>query len=127
MILWKDLEDIDKRLYRKPKLHSGYLIHIKKIIEKYGNIHSYIKEKIIKNRKIHLTLNKYPYDIENNVSHWIIWDLKNLTLNKYKKLVYKIFNPKYFDFIFRINKEIDRSILEIKHCHLFIKYKKRHL
>ena len=124
MILWNFLENVDNFLYRKPKLHLGYLKHTKKIIQKYGSVHLYIKEKIIKNRKIHLSLNRFPYDIEKNVSHWIIWDLEDSSLDKYKKLVYKIFNPKYYDFIFRINKEEDRSILEIKHCHLFVKCKK---
>jgi len=124
MILWGNLANTDERLYRKPKLHSGYLAHRKAIIQKYGSVHLYIKEKVIKNRNIHLTFNRFPYDIEKNVSHWIIWDLRDSSLEKYKRMVYKLFNPKYYDFIFRINKEKDRSILEIKHCHLFIKCKK---
>lgn len=120
----ENLANIDERLYRNPKLHLGYVRHTKANIQTYGSLHLYIKEKVIKNRKIHLTLNRFPYDIEKNVSHWIIWDLRDSDLEKYKRLVYKIFNPKYYDFIFRINKEKDRSILEIKHCHLFIKCKK---
>ena len=72
---------------------------------------------------IHITINKFPYDIDKSISHWIIWDLQNYNMITYRKMIYKIFNPKYYDIIFRINKKEHRSIPEIKHCHLFVKLK----
>ena len=68
MIFWKDLEDINKRLYRKPKLHSGYLIHIKKIIET-GTYHGWSTIKLSEFEKevvsIEISPENYAKAVEN--------------------------------------------------------------
>lgn len=123
MILWEELKNKNLQLYRKPKIEQKYKLFRKNIMIKYNNFYEYIIKEILQNRKIYITINKFPYDLDNSISHWIIWDLQNCNMITYKKMVYKIFNPKYYDIIFRINKKEYRSIPEIRHCHLFIKLK----
>jgi hypothetical protein len=123
MLLWNDLKNKNIKLYRKPEIQKRYDIFTKKIIKKHNNYYEYIIKEILQNRKIHITLNKFPYYLDKSISHWIIWDLVDCNMITYKKMVNKIFNPKYYDIIYRINKKEHQSIPEIKHCHLFIKMK----
>lgn len=123
MLLWDDLKSKNIRLYRKPEIEKRYHLFTKKIIKKYNNYYEYVIKEILQNRKIHITLNKFPYYLDKSISHWIIWDLIDCNMITYKKMVNKIFNPKYYDIIYRINKKEHQSIPEIKHCHLFIKMK----
>lgn len=123
MLLWEELKNRNLQLYRKPEIEKKYKLFRKNIIKKHNNFYDYIIKEVLENRKIHITINKFPYDIDKSISHWIIWDLQNCNMITYRKMVYKIFNPKYYDIIFRINKKEHRSIPEIKHCHLFVKLK----
>jgi hypothetical protein len=123
MLLWNDLKNKNIKLYRKPEIQKRYDIFTKKIIKIHNNYYEYIIKEILQNRKIHITLNKFPYDLDKSISHWIIWDLIDCNMITYRKMVNKIFNPRYYDIIYRINKKEYQSIPEIKHCHLFIKMK----
>jgi len=118
MINWNDLNNTDLLLYRKPEIEIKYL-ELKKDI----NICEYVLNNILKNKMISMNINKFPYDVDRNVIHWIIWNKRKHNIMKYKKMVYKLFNPKYYDIVFRINKLEHQSIPEINHCHLFIKNK----
>jgi len=118
MINWNDLNNTDLLLYRKPEIEIKYL-ELKKDI----NICEYVLNNILKNKMISMNINKFPYDVDRNVIHWIILNKRKHNIMKYKKMVYKLFNPKYYDIVFRINKLEHQSIPEINHCHLFIKNK----
>jgi len=122
MIYWNQLNNIDY-CYRTLNTQKKYDIFKIKIINKYGSIYKYILLKILINKKkdLHLTINKFPYDIEKNVMHFIIWDLKDNDIMKYKKFAKKYFNSKYYELKFKINKEKYKSIPEINHCHLFVR------
>lgn len=126
MMTWDQLMDINVKPYRKPIIEEEYKLFRKNKI----NTDYIINELLIdKNKDLHLTVNKYPYYIEENVLHLIIWDLNSDKNNKknisrYKKFVKKFFNLKNFDIIMRINKNEHQSIPEIKHCHLFLRFKK---
>jgi len=134
MIKWNDLDNTNNRLYRRPVIETKYLNFVKKIKKSHNNISNYVKEKVLnrcpfkymnkeKKNEIYITLNDYPYYTENNVSHWIIWDIKKHRPKKYIKILSKIFNPKIFDIKLRLNRIKDRSILDLCHTHLFIKIK----
>lgn len=127
MILWNDLGNTDTVLYRAPAIHNEYI----SFLSKTNSIKDHIINKVIGNKKgdLYLTINKYPYDTEEDVIHLIIWDLSNNNYNndeqklKYQLFAEKFFNPNYFDMIVRINKVEHRSIPDLKHCHLFLRLK----
>jgi len=123
MINWNDLNNTELLLYRKPEIEIKYLEFKQEILKKDNNICEYILDNILKNKMISMNINKFPYDVNRNVIHWIIWNKRKHNIKKYRKMVYKLFNPKYYDIIFRINKLEHQSIPEINHCHLFIKNK----
>ena len=124
---WEELKDINIVPHRKPEIEKEYLI----FRNKNKNNNDYIKTNIFidKNNELYLTTNKFPYDMEDNIIHLIIWDSKPLdndkrNKNRYRKFISKFFNIKNFDIILRINKKEHQSIPEFKHCHLFLKIKK---
>jgi hypothetical protein len=131
MMTWDDLKNLNLKPYREPEIENEYLLFKKnnKMSDHILNNVLQINKNDDENKKLYLTINKYPYHVENNVIHFIIWDLqldgRDLKKNKlkYKKFANKLFNPKYFDIIIRINNVEHQSIREIKHCHLFIKLK----
>jgi tRNA G10 N-methylase Trm11 len=126
MMTWNELKDINIKPHRKPELEKEYLI-----FRNNNKNCDYIKSSIFtdKTKELYLTTNKFPYDLEDNILHLIIWDFKpfdNEKKNKtrYRNFIKKFFNPKNFDIILRVNKPEHQSIPEFKHCHLFLKIKK---
>lgn len=133
MIKWDDLDNTNNRLYRKPAIEAKYLKFIEKIKNShYKTISNYVKNEVLNRcpfrfksnndkNHIYITINDYPYHIEKNVSHWIIWDMNGFNKKKYMRILKKIFDSRFFEIKLRINKIKDRSILDICHTHLFIK------
>jgi len=123
---WDELKDINIKPHRKPEIEEEY----KKFI-KNKQMNNYIITNVIKdkNKELFLTTNKFPYDLEDNVLHLIIWDLnfhdnENKNKIRYKSFIKNFFKLKKFDIIYRVNKKEHQSIPEIKHCHIFLKVKK---
>jgi len=134
MMTWDDLKNLNLIPYREPEIENEYTLFKQKtsMSEHIFNNVLHINQNNQNNQnnqKLFLTINKYPYHVESNVIHFIIWDLEpderdlKKNKNKYRKFASKLFNLKYFDIIIRINKIEHQSIREIKHCHLFIKQK----
>ena len=65
-------------LPRKEKVQKKYDIHKKKIgmlIDKY------ILNTILHNLKYKITINRFPYDLEKNISHHILWISRYINLS----------------------------------------------
>ena len=100
-------------LPRKEKVQKKYDIHKEKIgmlIDKY------ILNTILHNLKYKITINRFPYDIEKNISHHILWISPEYKFERNQ--VKKKFKKKKF--ICYKNKIEVRSIKTIEHYHIFI-------
>lgn len=129
MMTWDELMDDDIIPRRKPDIENKYQLFKNKINSLAANIMiNVIKDKT---KDLHLTPNDYPYDVEDDVTHYIIWDLNSepldmqSQLDKYRKYAENNFNPDIYDIIVKINKVKYQSIPEIKHCHLFTRLKNK--
>tara|TARA_B100000902_G_C27005899_1_gene762206 strand:+ start:109 stop:588 length:480 start_codon:yes stop_codon:yes gene_type:complete len=140
-------------LLRKIDVQKKY-INFKKIIkENNNNIKNYILTNFFKNNEnIIFIKNNFPYDVELNIYHYILWfnsnsihldeidKLDKLDKNNYEKNILKYI--KYFfdnkkindttinnyifsnyEFIFFENIKENKSINSIKHIHVFFKLK----
>lgn len=127
MLTWELLMDDNLVPYRKPEIRDKYELFFINNSLADNIINNVIKDKT---KDLHLTLNDYPYDVEDDVTHYIIWDLRiepldiKEQLDRYRKFAESNFNPDIYDMIIKINKIQYQSIPEIKHCHLFIRNKK---
>lgn len=128
MMTWDELMDDDIIPRRKPEVMNKYQLFMKNNSLTDNIMTNVIKDKT---KDLHLTFNDYPYDIENDVSHYIIWDLKKEQLerkeqlDRYREFAESNFNSDIYDIIVKINKIQYQSIPEIKHCHLFTRLKNK--
>ena len=104
-------------LPRKEKVQKKYDIHKEKI---GMSIDNYILDTILHNLRYKITINRFPYDLEKNISHHILWISPNYII--VKKDIENIINTffGYKKFICYKNKIEARSIKTIEHYHIFI-------
>jgi len=121
-ITWKYLKQFhfitpNIPLPRKEKVQKKYDIHKKKI---GVSIDNYILDTILHNLRYKITINRFPYDIEKNISHHILWISPNYKLVKIEieSIITNYFG--YKKFICFKNKIETRSIKTIEHYHIFI-------
>jgi hypothetical protein len=102
---------------RKEKVQKKYDIHKEKI---GMSIDNYILDTILHNLRYKITINRFPYDLEKNISHHILWIFPNHII--LKKDIENIINTffGYKKFICYKNKIEARSIKTIEHYHIFI-------
>lgn len=118
-------------LLRQKTVQDNYNNHKININVKNINIEDYIINKYFKdpNSKYYFTLNTFPYNLEDNIKHYIIWlnpiyyNDKQINFNNIKHIdfIKSIINVPYDDFIFFENNIQHRSVLGIRHIHVFIK------
>lgn len=121
---WKTLTEHN---YKEIKIDR--LPHIEKLYVsnkiKYKNYDNYILNNYLKNRLYNLQPNKYPYNLEKNIKHYVLW-LNPMLKYKYiydKKFIHKLLKKKIKNkqFYFYMNKIDKRSVKTIPHYQVFIK------
>lgn len=60
-------------------------------------------------------LNHFPYNVEPNIEHWLLWWNKTLNINK---LIISKFSNKVITYW--VNLPNNNSINDIKHAHIFV-------
>ena len=102
---------------------TRYYIH-KFLLKKNNiNISDYISNKYLKNKKYYLVKNTFPYHLEKNILHLVLW-INDLNITDIKQLIKKELEIKYkkeYSFLFFENPKHLRSINDIKHFHVFVK------
>jgi len=109
---------------RKKEIEEKYLLHKKKLKEKNINIEDYLNNLLFKNDfKYVITNNDFPYNIEEDVQHKILWINPKYNDLFDDKLINKIITMRMKDknYIYFENIETNKSIKTIKHYHIFIK------
>ncbi len=71
--------------------------------------------------------NDFPYDLHEDIGHWIIWYLgkdnyekEEVCISRYMEFAYEKFDPLVFEVKLWINPKEGRSILDLQHCHVFV-------
>ena len=130
MISFDDLKQYDgnppdKALKRKTYLNVMYGKHVKKLKESGLTISDYILGKILndyKTDKIIVTQNRFPYDVQTNVMHLLVW--LNPLYDGDEKYVRDVLKDSGLDkgtYVLFENDPDHRSVPGVRHFHLFIK------
>ena len=120
---WKTLKtfDFSKKIYRKLEVQKKY----ENEMNKYINYEKYILNTYLNNKLYNLQPNKYPYDLQPNIKHCVLW--LNPIINKdilYKKKFIEGILKSYIpnkEFIFYMNNQKNKSIKQVPHYQVFIK------
>ena len=114
--------NLSKKINRKPEIDLAYQNEKKNY---NGNYEKYLLDTYLNNRLYNLQLNKFPYDLEKNIVHCVLW-LNPIIQKSFihnKKFIYTILK-KYIPnkpFLFHMNLPKNRSINTIPHYQVFIK------
>lgn len=92
---------------------------------KKKNYDKYILNMYLDNKLYNLQPNKYPYDLDKNIKHYVLWlhpMLKSKHIND-KKFIHKLLKTKIRNnqFYFYMNSQQHKSIKSIPHYQVFIK------
>lgn len=93
--------------------------------QKIKNYSKFILNTYLDNKLYNLQPNKFPYNLNNNIKHYVLWlhpmlDLKYITNKKLINSIIKKYIPNN-EYIFYMNSYNNRSIKQIPHYQVFIK------
>lgn len=106
------------RIPRDPKIEDKYTLFKSKI----KDMELYVYQKYLDGKTFSLKLNPFPYDISDDVTHYVLWiDKKKWpTWNSHEE-VNLLLSNKFDNFCFFKNDTANQSIPTIAHYHTFVK------
>ena len=108
---------------RKKEIEEKYVLHKKKLKDKNINIEDYLDNLLFKNNfKYIITKNDFPYNLENNIEHKLLWINPNYINLFNDKLINEIINMRMRGktYVYFENIDNNKSIKSIRHYHIFI-------
>ena len=102
-----------KTLGRKKEVLDSYL-KFNSTPENKNNFISNVNKNLLQN-KYYLHLNDFPYNVEENIEHWLLWWNNNLDIDE---IIIKKFGNKVITYW--VNFPENNSISDIKHAHIFV-------
>ena len=121
---WENLKknNLSTKLNRKPEIQKAYDNDKKKY---NGDYNKHLLNIYLDNRLYNLQLNKFPYDLEKNIIHCVLW-LNPIIQESFihnRKFIYTILKKYIPDkpFLFHMNLSQNRSVKSIPHYQVFIK------
>ena len=131
MLTWEYLSQYNinnspkKKLLRNKYTENLYVKHIADLDKNNIKLDEFIKNLHFKNndKKYVIYPNPFPYDVEDNIDHFILWinpsldiNIMQVEINYYINSFFPNKNKIYFE---NINE--NKSIPEIKYYHVFVK------
>lgn len=90
------------------------------LLKKYNIlIEDYIKQEIIKDNLYKLCLNDFPYDIPN-YTHYLLWISPDIKIKIPYYIINYYLNSKFSNYICFENHIKNKSVLGIRHFHIFV-------
>jgi len=133
MFTWDRLQTLHRnppndKITRNEKIQNEYEKLMKYIKDSNININEYIYKKFLNGLNVNFIENTFPYDIEDNCYHYVIW-FENEYFNKVtncineNKIIENIIRSKFKnnEYIYFENLSNNKSVNSIKHFHVFIK------
>ncbi|KAF8820397.1 hypothetical protein IE077_003216 [Cardiosporidium cionae] len=145
---WEELKEIAAlggidALMRWPEVQKFYRQSMNNIKTTYESVDDYIlitkfayAEKYLENGKIqarpteqaemstvNLCLNDFPYAIEEGLSHYILWSLKELSSDEANAMLRNEFDSALYDIIYFLNAPALQTVGSVHHWHIFVKGK----
>lgn len=147
---WKELGDRSIFLTRRKEIMDKYVEFRKKIALEYRSVSDYLiheryAQPLSRGERLVLEENLFPYDIEPDVQHLVLWDFRDCLWNHnqfdkvessktkqelnqlmvdYRQFLKKKFGPhSNLECTLRINPPEWQSVPSIPHCHVFLRVK----
>ena len=126
MHLWNTLIDTSVLLKRSKLMELKYQKHISRILKNHVSVSSYVKCMLKKKKKtckngMYFTVNKFPYDLEDNVMHFLLWNTKKKSKDDCLNYLKKYIDHNFWEMCLRENKKENRSVPDIMHYHVFVR------
>lgn len=104
---------------RKPEIEKKYQDHLLKLKNENISIDDYIMETVLKDNFFVITKNPFPYDIDY-IEHYLVW--VNTSIRYSYESVYNYIKNYFYnkEFYYFENDEKNKSILRVKHFHIFV-------
>ena len=117
MLTWDFLKKYnhEQKLSRKHEIEEKYIAHVRSL---NGKVHEYIMHNIIKSNKYIIVDNTFPYDLEENLEHKLLWINPDTVLEEVEvnKIICSVFDENIY---FR-NIHKNQSVKGIVHYHIFV-------
>jgi hypothetical protein len=81
---------------------------------------NYIKE-MLKMNDYYLIPNDYPYDVSEDINHYVFWYKNIYSLEDALKIALSYFKKTHNEIIVFVNDITNKSVLDINHYHIFVK------
>jgi hypothetical protein len=133
MITWDLLKEYEKKppksssTYRTKNVNDAYKIHKSRLKQQNITLSQHIIKSVFNNNPneiIKLESNSFPYFIEDNVKHYLLWLnplVKHTNINLLDHIPYQFNKYKDENIAIISNTKEARSIPEIDHIHIFIR------
>ena len=108
-------------LYRSVDMQAKYFNYKLELMEKGINMTEEIYDKYLSNHVYGFYLNSFPYDVDKNIKHYVLWFHPNFEYNNtlIKKLINFHIDTTNNKFFFFQNKVEIQSVKDIPHIHVF--------
>lgn len=120
---WADLYKIinsDDELVRDATVQHLYDIHIAKLKSREISVDRFVCDSLFSDgRRYAITLNNYPYNVEQGVYHYVFWINPNTQISEDNML--HISKSLLGDVLYRENPDRVKSVKTVMHYHLFSK------
>jgi hypothetical protein len=115
------------QINRSKGIENKYLEHKLLLIKNKISIHDYIIKKYFEDDcEYKFVNNEFPYHVENNIEHKLLWFNPNINYIIDEKYINTLLNKLLFDknYIYFENIDSNKSIKSIRHIHVFVNKKK---
>jgi hypothetical protein len=110
-------KQVDFNFERSPDVQESYDDHRRYLTKNNIDINDHIKKHVLQDNEYVLARNPYYYDVEDNISHNLLWSKHNLELNKIKEILDKLIT---IDYIIFENIIHQKTVKHIPHYHVFV-------
>lgn len=126
MHLWNTLNDTSALLKRSELMELKYKKHISRVLKKHVSLSSYVQCMLQKKKHsckngMYFTVNKFPYDLEDDVTHFILWNTKQRSKVDCLNYLKRYIDNNFWEICLRENKKEHRSVPDIMHYHVFVR------
>ena len=131
IITWEFLMNYDYNIPLKEDVRSEHTINDYDIWKKYIkdnnlNINNYLHKKYLSDCNYCIEKNRFPYNVEENIFHYVLWINKNYEYKLNNKKILDIITLKmnelnYSGYICFENHELSKSVDDILHYQIFFR------
>ena len=125
-IIKEKLSNDEQDFFREKQMQDKYEVHKLNLLEQGISLEQHIKNTCLKDMAYSFCFNKFPYDLDKNIAHYVLWfDPKFIyTSDMVENLIRFHLDQKHYqgyEFVYYMNEVEIQSISGIPHFQVFCK------